>query len=350
MTTKLKGAAKREAKGLPPIKARKPVAPKAAMAMLKSAAAEVSTIAPAPAAPARVSKPLASPLSRKATLVSVAVAQWTARKLDRKLTNEVLRSKGATPDAGRFNKLLIEAKHLEKIGSLVSQARNAHYRYTKPWCDDGMRILPNELHQKFADEFRRIKREFHEAADEFCRDYPSFIEERRTALAKMFNENDYPSARDIRSKFKLDSKLFPVPDVGDFRSDTLDADTIEDIKRDLAETNERVLSDAMKHSAEQIIKVVGHMSEKLHEYKPSKSKKGKKTFFTNSLVENVRELADLLPAFNFTNDPELNRIAARMKRELCQDDAKELRVSERVRVTVQKSADDILKDVNKLLG
>ena len=332
--------------------ARKPVAPKAAMAMLKSAAAEVSKMPlPPAAAPARApSKPLASPLSRKATLVSVAVAQWTARKLDRKLTNEVLRSKGATPDAGRFNKLLIEAKHLEKIGSLVSQARNAHYRYTKPWCDDGMRILPNELHQKFADEFRRIKREFHEAADEFCRDYPAFIEERKHALAKMFNEDDYPKAREIRSKFKLDSKLFPVPDVGDFRSDTLDADTIEDIKRDLAETNERVLTDAMKHSAEQIIKVVGHMSEKLHEYKPSKNKKAKKTFFTNSLVENVRELADLLPAFNFTNDPALDRIAARMKRELCTEEAAELRVSERARAAVQKSADDILADVSKLLG
>ena len=290
---------------------------------------------------------IASPLSRKATLVAVVISQWTARKLDKRVTDEVNRAHGAAEDAGRYNKLLIEAKRLEKINSIVSQARTLHYTLTKPWCDDGLRILPNALHAKFSDEFRKLKREFAQAADDFCRDYPRFVEERERALNGLFNASDYPSPEDIRSKFQLDVKIFPVPDAGDFRSDVLDADTVEDIRRELTDTSDKVLNDAMKDTAQQIAKVVGHMSEKLAAYKNTE---GKKNFFTASLVENVRELADLLPAFNLTNDPALDQLAKRITRELCAEDAEVLRNNDAARASVKKSADDILKDVSALLG
>lgn len=291
---------------------------------------------------------LASPLSRKATLVSVNITTWTARKLDRKITDEVNSSHGASQDAGRYNKLLIEAKRLETITSVVSAARKLHHTMTKPWCDEGLRILPNVLHAKFADAFRALKREFDTAADEFCRDYPTFVHERKRALNGLFDESDYPAVDTIRDKFKCEVKTFPVPEAEDFRSDVLDDDTIEDIKRELEATSDSVLQGAMKDTAEKIGEVVGRMSEKLKTYGTSAD--GKKNFFTNTLVENVRELADLLPAFNLTNDPGLDQIAKRIKRELCVEDADVLRKNDAARETVQKSADAILKDVSALLG
>jgi hypothetical protein len=295
-----------------------------------------------------LSTKLASPLSRKATLVSMQISQWTARKLDRRVTDEVNRSHGAAKDAGRYNKLLIEAKRLEKINSLVSAARTLHYTLTKPWAEEGLRILPNVLHEKFADGFRKIKREFDQAADEFCVEFPTYVEERMRALNGLFNESDYPKAAEIRSKFRLETKTFPVPDADDFRSDVLDQDTIEDIKRELTDTSAQVLDGAMQDTVKQIAEVVSHMAVKLKEYKSVND--GKRHFFANTLVENVRELADLLPAFNLTNDPTLDQLGARIRRELCVEDAKTLRENDAARESVQKSADDILKDVSALLG
>jgi hypothetical protein len=295
-------------------------------------------------------KTVASPLSRKATLVSVVISQWTARKYDKKITKEVNESHGAGEDAGRYNKLLIERERLAAIGSCVSQARDLHYRMTKPWCDEGMRILPNVLHEKFATEFRKIKREFDQAVVEFVRDYPKFVEERKRVLNGLYNESDYPSPNDIGSKFKLETKTFPVPDAGDFRSDVLDADTVEDIRRELTETSETVLSDAMKHSVEQIVEVVGHMSEKLKTYGQTIEGAKKHSFFTDSLVANVRELVEVLPAFNFTGDANFDRVVERMKTELCVEEGKDLRENANARAIVAKSADDILRDVSSLLG
>jgi hypothetical protein len=299
-------------------------------------------------------KKIASPLSRKATLVAVDISQWTARKLDKRVTDKVNRDHHAADDAGRYNKLLIEAKRLEAINSIVAKARRLHYTMTKPWCDEGVRILPNLLHEKFATEFRKLKREFDEAADEFADGYPRFVKERRIALNGLFNASDYPPVETIRDKFKLATKTFPVPEADDFRSDVLDADTVEDIRRELGETSNVVMAEAMKHTAKQITDVVGHMADKLKEYgKGGHNKKtGKKerSFFSYSLVDNVRELADLLPAFNLDNDPDLDAIAKRIKKELCAEDAKKLRDDDNVRKSVAKSADDILKDVESLLG
>src|SRR5262245_50538212 len=207
---------------------------------------------------------IASPLSRKALLASVTISQWTERKLDRQITDQVNRSHNATKDAGRYNKLLIEAERLEKITKLVSSARQLHYSMTRPWADEGPRILPNALYSKFTDAFRQIKRDFNDAADEFCRGYPSFVEERKKALNGMFRAEDYPSASEIRNKFRCEVTMLPFPDAADFRCD-LDDDTVADLKAEIAEMSDRVLNDAMKHTASQIIELVGHMASKLHE-------------------------------------------------------------------------------------
>jgi len=287
-----------------------------------------------------------SPLSRKATLVAVAISQWTGRKLDKRITDEVNSSHGAAADAGRYNKLLLEKKRLAKINSVVSQARELHYRLTKPWADQGgLRILPNKLHKQFTDEFRKLKRDFEDAVDEFCADYPEAIEERKRALNGLFNEADYPSPKDIRSKFSLDTTTSSVPDKDDFRSEGLDEATIEDIKRELETSSAKILDAAMLDSFEQMKKVVGHMAEKLKAYKTDGG-----GFFTDSLVGNVRELVELLPSFNLTDDPAFDALTAKIARELCAEEPKTLRDNDELRADVAKSADDILKEIDGLLG
>ena len=293
---------------------------------------------------------IAKPLSRKAVLVAVNISQWTARKLDKKVTDETNQRHNATKDAGRYNKLLIEKRHLEELQGLVSKARSLHYKMTRPWADEGPRILANVLFSKFSDEFRTLKREFAIAADRFADAYPSFIEERERSLNGLFNASDYPAASEIRSKFNLDLTVLPFPDADDFRSD-LDDDTVEEIRTQLRSTSASVVDNAMKHTAQQIIDTVGRMATKLAEYKASGGKGDPaEGVFRDSLVENVRELAELLPAFNLTEDPNLDAITTRIQKELCAEDAKELRENDVVRAGVQKSADEIVAAVSHLFG
>src|SRR5262245_14735489 len=112
-------------------------------------------------------KKIAAPLSRKAMLVSVNISMWTARKFDKRVTQEVNEQHGACEDAGRYNKLLIEAEHMERLNEMVRKARLLHYKLTRPWADEGMRILPSVHYTEFTNQFREIKRDFAKAADDF---------------------------------------------------------------------------------------------------------------------------------------------------------------------------------------
>jgi len=295
---------------------------------------------------------IASPLSRKATLVSLNASVWTARKLDRKITDEINTKHHAAADAGRYNKLLVQAECLKKINGIVTAARTTHYRFTLPWHDEGPRILPNEKFSDYANEMRDHKRAFERAADEFAENYPGFVEQAKARLNGMFNETDYPHATRIRSKFKLDFDTSMLPEADDFRSD-LDKDTEADIRAEIAASTKKAAAGIGQATADRIIEVVEHMATKLKEYHNTKVAEDGRTgrrFFMDSLVENVRDLAKLLPAFNLNNDPKLTAITARIQKELCAEDAKALRANEDACEAVQKSAESILEDVSKFLA
>jgi hypothetical protein len=166
----------------------------------------------------------------------------------------------------------------------------------------------------------------------------------------MFDQRDYPSRHDIRALFVLDVKIMPCPDAGDFRVD-LAEEHAADIRADVEARVREALDDAMRDTRERILKVVGHMAERLRAYRPA-GKRGDKTegAFRDSLVDNVRDLAALLPAFNLTNDPLLDRIAEKIRRDLCAHDAETLRQSPTRRKATAERAEAILKDVSEFLA
>jgi hypothetical protein len=79
------------------------------------------------------------------------------------------------------------------------------------------------------------------------------------------------------------------------------------------------------------------MSERLRAYNGTKEGS-----FRDSLVDNVRDLVDLLPRLNVTADPVLDNTAQKMRDMLCAYDAQLLREDTNLRHTVAKSADEIL--------
>lgn len=293
---------------------------------------------------------VASPLSRKATLCGVNVSMWSGRRLDRKVTAEINAQRKAKSDAGRYNKLLVRANRLEPITQIVSAIRSLHYAKTKPWGEEGLRILPNVLYVEFANEIRELMDKFDRAADHFCKHFSEYVEERKPELGGIFRPEDYPSAADIRSKFKATLKWSQLPDVGDFRADVLDKDTMDDIRSELAASANEVEREAMADTYRQVADVVGKMVERLGEFGTKKEGDKKSSFFRDSLVGNVRDLVELLPAFNLTGDSKLDELASRMAKELCVEEAKTLRENKVARETVKKSAEDILAEVSRVMA
>lgn len=326
--------AKAPAKAKAPVKAKAPTQPKAA-----------PKATPAPAVVRSVGNNL---LSAKAVLADLTIGSWSVRKFDREVSEDIDQREG-TQGAGRFNKKLMKSELRTAISHISQAARATHKRLTKPWLDEGCRILPTALFEQHAAAMKDLRLKHEAARETFFKAYPDLVKKAKDDLKKMFKEEEYPPVEIVRQKFHFEVRLLPIPQAADFRVD-MAGPQLDRMKVDLESHMKGILTDAMKDTQSQIMDVVGTMAKKLKGYNPDATDAGDKGIFHSSLVDNIRDLVELLPAFNLTDDPKLAKIILRMKQELCIEEAKELRENEVVRKDVLKSAEEILANVSAFMA
>jgi hypothetical protein len=93
-------------------------------------------------------------------LVEFNASVWTARKLDKSTTSEVVANKNAAAkDAARVNKHLLAGRsELDVIQQAVSRARTFVYDNTLPWSDSGLRLLPTINFMKFTEKMNDFEK------------------------------------------------------------------------------------------------------------------------------------------------------------------------------------------------
>lgn len=294
--------------------------------------------------------PAGSVLASRAMLRGVRISLWDGRKLDKAVSDEVNRAKGAKADAGRYNKQLVPLESLARVKSAAGACRTVHGRYTLPWTDNGLDILPAASVMRYDAEMREARIEFDAAIDAFCAVYPQLVASAPARLGDLFNASEFPSAEEVRTRFSMRVRTLPMPDSADFRVDMSEAQA-RAIRAEIESDAREALDVAMKDAWQRVADVCTRMVERLHAYKPAISK-GDKTEgrFTDSLVENVRELVAVLPAFNLTGDSALADVCTRLKTELCSYEAQDLRDDSRLRERTAKAAESILEDVSAFLA
>jgi len=283
-------------------------------------------------------------LAAKSLLASVKISQWSARKVDKAVTAEINTSKNADADAGRYNKLLIDAKALAPIVKAVSEARTLHLEKTLPWQDDGARLLPSAAFVDYKIQMETIKRKFDSAVEGFVSDYERERDTAQKRLGDMFKPSDYPTRAEVSKKFGFELVFNPVPTAGDFRVTMADAQA-EMIRAEIEARAAANLQETVRDVYRRIGDVCERMAETLAKYKPARGTEKAAGIFRDSLVNNVVDLAKVLPTLNIASDPRLAEIGERMRSNLTAYDADALRENSTVRAEVAKEAQAILDDI-----
>lgn len=245
-------------------------------------------------------------LDTSAILVELTASVWTARKLDKGTTDQLIHDKNAkAKDAARVNKHLLAGRNeLERVQKIVDAARAYFYTTTLPWSDSGIRLLPASLMFSFNDRMREFNDDFDQRVAEFVSVYPSLITAQAMALGDMFKRDDYPPASIIRNKFAFNVIRMPVPSSGDFRVDVGNA-AREELRQQFAKVLEERVSAANLDLWERLKKHILRMSDRLSTDNIGGEEKHRR--FHDTLVDNGLELCDMMKALNVTNDAELER-------------------------------------------
>lgn len=237
-------------------------------------------------------------LNDRALLVQLNISQWTARKYDKRATQEVATTHGTTTAAGRYNKALLPMNdQLDHVHKKATSIRDRYYKNTLPWGMDGTMMLPTSNYLQFMTDFRKEKSDWVSLVNTFVAEYPTLVRNAQTLLGSLYDPSDYPTQDAIRAKFHMDIAVFPVPS-SDFRV-SIASDELSRIQQDVEMRVRDSQQQAMKEVWQRLYDRVKHMAEKLSD---------PKALFKASMIENARELCALLPRLNFADDPNLEML------------------------------------------
>lgn len=280
-----------------------------------------------------------------AMLVELSVSQWTARKLDRTVSDELVANKHAQDKgAARVNKHLLAGRtELEVITKFVTETRATVYDNTLPWSDSGIRLLPSAKFMEFNAKLQEAEDKFYGLVTEFVSVYPSLITAQAMALGNMFKREDYPHPSDIEHRFRFSVNYMPVPSSGDFRVD-IGNDAQEELRKKLSALADERVEHAMKDIKTRLLDHLKRMSDRLTvDYVSGEAVPRK---FHDSLLNGAHDLCEMVQSLNVINDHQLNDARKALLKAIGNVDVKDLRKDVGARTEVKTQVDDILSKFN----
>ena len=272
--------------------------------------------------------------AKRAMLVELTIRQWTARKHDKSASNTVKSAHQIAGDGGKYNKLLIAKRALERINRCANELRQTHYRFTLPWGDKGQHLLPARLFMEYRQAVDASRQEFQKEADEFISYYNYWVDEARDRLGTLFDPLDYPSADEARSRFSIHLDILPVPEAGDFRVEVAKEER-EELIANIQAASQHRQAEANKACYVRVREVLERMKNQCTV---------ERSRITEALVEDVRDLTQVMDDLNVNEDPELTRITREIRDGLVFQ-VDDLRKNPALRKEAQDRADTILKSL-----
>lgn len=278
-------------------------------------------------------------LNDRALLATLNIGGWAGRKLDKKVTQDVARTNGVSTSAGRYNKsLLPNCELLDNIHSKAGLVRTEFYDNTLPWGIEGTFILPTSNYLQFTRKFRSDRSDYFSLVDDFAAQYPALKAKAKHDLGPLYCESDYPPEDAIRDKFYMDIQFFPVPS-SDFRVQ-IASDELMRIRLDVEQQVKDAQAVAMKDLWNRVYAKVEHIAQKLAD---------PKAIFRDSMIDNAKDLCDLLPRLNFTDDPRLEALRVEIEGKLIKN-PEILRLHPEIRRDTAADAKAIMDKMSAIMG
>ena len=284
-------------------------------------------------------------ISTAAMLVELSIGTWTGRKLDKRASKDVTTQNNASAGVANVSKKLLgDCAELDAVAKFAANARNVHYACTMPWSDTGLRLLPTTQYFKYHTEMTHLQAEFERIVKVFLEAYDWEIQNAQLKLGDLFNSDEYPTSDSLVTRFRFKMNYMPLPDAGDFRID-IDAEA----KRVLASQYEsyytKQFESAMADVWQRAYDSISKMSERL-DYAGDNDRK----VFRDSLVENMRDVINLLGACNVTGDPVMSDAQRRLDEALMGVTPDALREDPYLRAQTKRQVDAVKQIIDNLPG
>jgi prophage DNA circulation protein len=264
----------------------------------------------------------------RAVLVRLSIESWGTTRQDEDANDAVAEAKKSNTKATRVSKRLAPEDTLKAVKSKSEDARKYLRTMTQPWTDDGARLLDATFLMTLSAELRRKYRPAWQVeVDKVIAKLPYFRDTWGPAnLGDLYDRALYPTPERMAREFSWTLDILPMnPNSRELRT-ILGSDYVDELqqKAEAAMTQNLVA---------RITAPIENMVRRLTE--PDGT-------FKDSLVENVQDIAKLIPALNLAGDPTLAALQQRIEADLTAYSAPTLRKSSKARNETAQKAQAIL--------
>jgi hypothetical protein len=291
-------------------------------------------------------------IGSSAMLVELSVRSWTGRKLDKSVSTEIDIAKKTKTSVVNANKNLMAGTGvLEKIIKYAAHVRGWHIAQTLPWSDNGSRLLPMSNFMAYKEQLGVLEENYNALVDKFIDAYPNLIISAAFQLGDLFDRTEYPEIHTLRNRFSFEYNFFPVPTAGDFRID-INEEAKAEILDNCNKAYQSRLENAMKDAWGRLHECLTRMSDRLQYDEVDEEVDGrwekvlKPRVFRDSMIDNAKELVELLQHLNLTKDPVMEQARRDLKGILDKHNVDTLRGSYTAREAVKSQVDAILNKMS----
>lgn len=263
-------------------------------------------------------------------LAKLNISQFSNTREDDSITAEVKALHQLQGKAGKWVKIKLPEEFLAGVKKAAGAARQAHYDASLHW-EEGYRLLPMTAKPRYDAAVADAKAKFEQAVDRFVESYPLALEKARTMHAGTYRENDYPTLDKVRQQFEFRVAFLPIPSSSHFDVSVV-GPAVAAMRAQLEAANAAKVEQAVGELWSRLLDPVTKMADTLRD--PS-------AIFRESLVGNVIQVLDLVPALNVTGSDSLRTAAAEVRNRLANLNPDVLRNNRVARKAAAETAGEI---------
>jgi hypothetical protein len=297
-------------------------------------------------------------LTKKTMIAFLKIEMLGMSGKDRRLTKQINTDLNTSQASGFYQKCKIDRGSVRQIIKTAESARAIHRSLTRPFGDDGSRLLPATRVKEYTTEMRSSKQDFESAIHDIEIRWPVIIANQHSRLQSsktvIFIPEDYPfvvtdpaatggyrilPGIDLMPHYKFAFKLKPTPNEGHIVID-LEAETIAEIKAQLKKDEIKNMADSKLELWRRIIEPVKNMAKIC-----SNDQKVYK-----SLISNIEEELDILRDLNVNNDIDMTLVLEDIKAQLTGYTAGQIKDDKRLKAILGQKAQQLTDTMDKYVG
>jgi hypothetical protein len=245
----------------------------------------------------------------------LSITNWEAKKKAKSVERAAESAAGATSGTISARKALLPgAEALEDILKHSAAMRTWWNTVSAPWFDNGMRAYNVAGHMDIVTAYGDMARHRELLINEFLDEYPALREQARFSLNDLFDEADYPLPEVVKARFTHSFECMPLPDTADFRVvEGVDPAELARLQADAEARAQARVQEAMGATVMRLTETLRTLADRLARYSENETAQVKGNRFYESWVDNVKELAGLLPQLNLVGDPTIAAVTAEIE-------------------------------------